>query len=271
MILLSDRKVLGLQGTNVKEFLNGMVTQNIKKLANNQACFAAFLTGQGRLVSDFIVYQKAEDFLLIDCHEKHMMPLAQALHKYDLNQEIEFHDLSDSYNVYVSLSDEKTSEISFNDPRHSQLGLRIFSTTEFENAEPLSAYHRARIKLGVPESAYDATENKTLPNELCFEELNGIDFEKGCYVGQELTARTKFRTLPKKRVMKIEFESAPTQSDEPLLITRDETREIGHCYSVSGNQGIAIVRIAELKKEGDFICDGQSVKLSKPLWCSYEI
>lgn len=271
MILLSDRKVLGLKGKNAKEFLNGMVTQNIETLTKNQASFAAFLTGQGRLIADFILYLKSDDFILIDCHKDQFMALAQGLHKYDLNQEIEFHDLSDEYKVFASLDGETNGDICFTDPRLAELGTRIISSENITNTKGLSEYHAKRINLGVPESVFDATENKTLPNELCFEELNGIDFEKGCYVGQELTARTKFRTLPKKRVMKIEFETAPTAEDEPLLITRGESREIGHCYSISGNQGIAIVRIAELSKDGNISCQGQAVKITKPSWCTYEL
>lgn len=279
MILLSDRKLLGLQGEKVKEFLNSMCTQEIIKMQNHQSTFAAFLTGQGRILADFIVYQKSEDFLVLDCHESQMMPLAKALYGYDLNQQIEFHDLSDTYQVYQSDQPldnyDNENNICTPDPRHAALGFRIYSNNSVPGTDDLATYHRKRIELCIPETAYDAILGKTLPNELCFENLNGIHFEKGCYVGQELTARTKFRTQPKKRLMLLTLtqEHASLQlalNEEPKLIMRG-TREIGHCFSIYGNKAIAIVRIAEAVKEGEITLDGEAVTVEKPTWADYSL
>ena len=288
LVHLSDRSILALTGKDAKEFLQGVITQDIKKLSEKNALYAAHLTPQGRFMYDFFIIQDKEDRILLDCAAWELMPIAKAFHKYLVNQDVEFNDMTEDYDIYAditpckkgepgSISSEKKHEeglISYNDPRLNTLGTRFITPRASKlpkgrtEADKITVYHNHRIKLGVPSGSYDVLKEKTLLSELFMEELHGVSFEKGCYVGQELTARTKHRTTPKKHIFIIKYEG---EAPELGATVTCEDREAGWVFSSSEGQAIGILRLREVEKNKPLCLGGATVKVTIPKWAQKEI
>lgn len=271
---LSDRGLLGLSGPDAKTFLQTMVTCSLNALNPETPLYGAHLTGQGRFLYDFIIIE-TPSHILLDVHKGALMPLAKALHSYQVQNKVEYDDLSEDYSIYASFGNEDAkmnpkNTIIFTEPRLKSLGKRLYIPTN-ENkptsTEPLEAYNTHRIALGVPDGSVDATHGKTIANELCLADLGGIDYKKGCYVGQELTARTHFRTQPKKRLMQVTFEGAPPAIGTPI---KRGNLEVGTLYSTNTQgQGIAIIRLSEAAKGEPLLAEGTELTARKPDWATY--
>jgi len=271
---LSDRGLLGLSGPDAKTFLQTMVTCSLNALGPETPLYGAHLTGQGRFLYDFIIIE-TPSHILLDVHKGALMPLAKALHSYQVQNKVEYDDLSEDYSIYASFCDGIAEEhpkntIIFTDPRLKSLGKRLYIPTN-ENkptpTEPLEAYNTHRIALGVPDGSVDATHGKTIANELCLADLGGIDYKKGCYVGQELTARTHFRTQPKKRLMQVTFTGTAPPVGTPI---KRGNLEVGTLYSTNAQgQGIAIIRLSEAAKGDPLMAESIELTAQKPDWATY--
>jgi folate-binding protein YgfZ len=243
-IHLQDRALLGLTGSDAYEFLQSTITNEMSLLESQQAIYAAHLTTKGKFLYDFFV-SKIDDMYVIDCHKDELMPLAQALNKYVINKDVDFHNLSDDYQLIVADQKIENSTLSYPDPRHKELGFRSWVKELPENLESSMPYTQKRINLGIIDGAYDGLKERSLINEMGFEELNGVSFNKGCYVGQELTARTKFRTEPKKKVFKVKFNGDVQLGD----IIKCGQMDAGWIFSNINHQGLAIIRTRYLDKK----------------------
>jgi folate-binding protein YgfZ len=269
--LLSDRRLLGLTGPDVVEFMQGVCTQNCLKLQQDAPAYGLHLTPQGRFLYDFILIQR-EGILWLDCHAPTAMGLAKALHNYKLRYNLEFHDLGDDYSIYAAVDDAPTlpeGSLKVTDPRLPALGQRLYvpKAAELACTGRMEDYTAHRLRLGVPDGAYDCFPDKSFPNEYCFADLKGIDYKKGCYVGQELTARTHFRTKPRKYVMQVTFAGpAPAVGTEVMR----GGLKIGTMLSSLGQQGLALLRVSEVAK-GEAITASETVlQAIKPSWATYE-
>lgn len=276
LIHLKDRGLLGLSGADAHEFLQGMVTCDINKLSPTNSLYGAHLTPQGRFLDDFFVCL-INNQIVLDCNKKRLMPLAKTLHNYIMRFNVGFEDLSDDYDILASISPSDSqcghtgqipTGIKIIDPRLAGMGYRIITTKGSINANSdTDEYHQHRIKLAVPDGGFDGIRNKTIAGELCLEYLNGVDYEKGCYIGQEITARTHFRTQPKKRLMAITYQgAAPAIGAE----VKCGTLSAGNVFSTSQGYGIAILRLKDTIKGKPLFANGVELEAHKPQWADYE-
>lgn len=249
LIHLKNRGVLGINGPDAAAFLQGAITQDIEKLSKTPLLYAAHLSPQGRFLYDFFI-TKQDDFILLDCAKNELMDLAKSLHQYAVGQNIEMHDLSDAFYVYAAF---QAFDGGIADPRHSGMGYRLVSKEKRAVADDFSAYEEKRVKLGIPDGSLDGLKGKTLTAELGLEYLNGVSFDKGCYVGQEMTARMHHRTKPKKTVFKIAL--ADEQKPHSTLMVGEQ--EAGWIFSNAGRSAIAIVKERYADKFSN---------ISKPSW-----
>ena len=229
---LTDRAILALKGADAKELLQGTITQDINLLDTQPLLYAAHLSPQGKALYDFFIYTVDGTYYL-DVHKPQLLDIAKALHKYCVGLKVDFDDLTDEVNIYAT-----NQETPWPDPRLPDLGYRNYTPNTQKQAEPVESYHAKRINLGVPDIALDAPFGKTLPAELGLEDLNGVSFTKGCYVGQEVTARMHHKTTPKKRLYQTRVTSplppfteikTDTDSKAGWLGTMDLKTQTGLC------------------------------------------
>jgi len=240
IFFLKDRGVVFINGKDAKEFLQNIATNDINKVNDTSSCFASLLTPQGKYLFDFIIVKHKNGYFL-DCEKKQADKLIDRLNVYKLNSSIEILNLSNEFEVavinkekFLSLEgskDEEGNTIRYNDdliildPRLKDLGGRIISNLEkltlsiknlgLKSGDPKNYYNLSH-KLGIPQINTLNLQEKIFGLECNFEELNGIDFKKGCYVGQENTARMKLKNKLRRKLF-------PLKSNEKLSIGSDVT------------------------------------------------
>ena len=209
-ICLKTRGVVSICGKDRVEFLQGLVSGDVAKVQNDHAIYAALLTAQGRVLYDFIIFGN-DDTLFLDCEgEARTTGLIGRLSLYKLRSDVTLTNVSDQYTVMAFLNghpengDIQTPGILVcPDPRHPKMGWRglvpkektsLFIQDGANQDENRDGYERLRLSLGIPDGSRDMEEGKALPLEYGFDELGGVDWEKGCYMGQEVTARMKHRS-----------------------------------------------------------------------------
>lgn len=200
---LPNRSLLAVSGADAAHLLHAISTQNITTLTEGTLLYALHLSPQGKLLFDFFVF-KHNNMYFIDCHHSQLMPLAKALYSYKLNMQVEFDDLSTESTVFWTNEAPVLSNntLTFADPRLPQAGYRSYhlatGQTSTHTEEP-PAYRHMRLTFGIPDIAYDfPPETKLFPADLQLDKLHAINFQKGCYVGQEVTARLKHRSRENK-------------------------------------------------------------------------
>ncbi|MDP7541332.1 MAG: folate-binding protein [Candidatus Pelagibacter bacterium] len=227
--ILEDRGILFIHGSDTKEFLQNLITNDINKVDEANSCFTSLLTPQGKYLFDFLVVKHKKGYF-IDCEKKQIQELFKQLNIYKLRSDIEILNLSNEF-VVVAFSYEKfmlfdeakdllgntfkyREDPIFLDPRHKKLGGRLIINLEklylslkkldLQSIDP-EEYYKLSYELGVPQKNTEKLRNKLFGIECNFEELNGIDFKKGCYVGQENTSRIKLRERLSKRLLPIKL------------------------------------------------------------------
>jgi|TARA_Y100000031_G_scaffold60174_1_gene67975 hypothetical protein len=227
--ILEDRGILFIHGSDTKEFLQNLITNDINKVDEANSCFASLLTPQGKYLFDFLVVKHKKGYF-IDCEKKQIQELFKQLNIYKLRSDIEILNLSNEFVVTVfsyekfMLFDEAKDLLGntfkyredpiFLDPRHKKLGGRLIINLEklylslkkldLQSIDP-EKYYKSSYELGIPQKNTEKLRNKLFGIECNFEELNGIDFKKGCYVGQENTSRIKLREKLSKRLLPIKL------------------------------------------------------------------
>tara|TARA_Y100000816_G_C25976255_1_gene509629 strand:- start:46 stop:918 length:873 start_codon:yes stop_codon:yes gene_type:complete len=235
IFILKDRGVIYINGKDAKEFLQNIVTNDINKVNNTYSCFSSLLTPQGKYLFDFIIVKHKRGYLL-DCELNQIDELIKRLNVYKLNSKIEILNLSNEFQVavisnekFLSFKNSKNEEgytltyrddPFFIDPRNKKLGARVIinleklylsiKKLELKLTEP-KRYYELSYKLGIPQINTKNLKEKIFGLECNLEELNGIDFKKGCYVGQENTARMKLKNKLRKKLF-------PLKSDKKLNI-----------------------------------------------------
>ena len=238
ILILKDRGIIYINGEDAKEFLQNIVTNDINKVNDTFSCFASLLTPQGKYLFDFIIVKHKQGYF-IDCEKKQVDKLIDRLNIYKLNSKIEILNLSNEFEVAVIgkekfLTLENAKDIAGNtikyngdplalDPRSKNLGGRLIANLEKLNlslknlglkSEDPKKYYALSHKLGIPQVNTDKLQEKVFGLECNFEELNGIDFKKGCYVGQENTARMKLKDKLRRKLL-------PLKSNEKLNVGSD--------------------------------------------------
>jgi tRNA-modifying protein YgfZ len=280
---LADRGVVRVTGADAEKLLQGVITNDMDLLASQPAIHAALLTPQGKILFEFFVVKAADGFLLETARDK-AAELAKRLGLYKLRAKATISDASEEYRVLALWGDaahssgETSGSVSFPDPRLAALGLRILAGAEFAadisaatNGEEATAdaYHAHRIALGVPEGGKDYALGDAFPHEADLDQLHGVSFAKGCYVGQEVVSRMQNRATVRKRVVPIE--GADTLTPGAEIKAGDAV--IGTVGSVAGRRALALLRLdraAEAEAKGQpLIADGVAIVLRRPDWASF--
>jgi folate-binding protein YgfZ len=196
---LQDRAIFEISGVDRKKFLQGLITNDINKLAPNQLLYSAMLNPQGRFLYDFFIFEIGET-IFIDCLKLRVDEIIKKLNFYKLRLHVV---IKKNEELVVSWSSEK-SEFALKDPRNINLGYRSYQKNIEFNGDDAS-YHLTRIQNQVAESEYDLTYEKSIILEFGFDDLNAIDYNKGCYIGQELTARTHHLGQVRKKVLYVKL------------------------------------------------------------------
>lgn len=254
IIGLASRAVIEAAGPDWRGFLQGLLTNDVEALSPGQARFAGLLTPQGRLLYDLFVVA-GEDGALLDVEAQHREAIIQRLAMYRLRAKV---DVRPSPLKVFSLPAASVDGIE--DPRLPALGRRLYAAA-MDQAEPEDAYDAHRLALGVP-GPRDWSHEKTYPIEADFDLLNGIDFHKGCFVGQETTSRMKRRGAVKNRMLPIDFEGAPPPFGSEVLAGSLRAGEV-----LSGREGraMALLRLDRIQ-DAPLTVDGRPVRVAYPAW-----
>jgi folate-binding protein YgfZ len=276
-VALANRGVLRLAGEDVQGFLQGLVSNDVSLLARDRSLYAALLTPQGKYLFDFLLLEAGDGSILLDAERDRLPALRQRLMLYRLRAKVTIEDAGEALAVLAVLGPEAAAALDLPpsagaaraegeavlavDPRAAGLGVRVvlpaaavegFMAAHGLAPAPFAAYDRLRLELGVPDGSRDLVQEKSILLESGFEELNGVSFTKGCFVGQELTARTKHRGLVKKRLVPVRIEGPVPESG--ALISRGG-RDAGELRSVladgepGGAIGLALLRLEQLGPE----------------------
>lgn len=251
--ILIDRTVIAVSGPEAHTFLQGLITNDITELTPQHALYAALLSPQGKILFDFLLFADGET-VLIDCHKDVRDALIKRLSMYKLRSKIEIAARDDR----IVIADEGPY-----DPRLATLGQRAIVATGIETVDATDAYHDWRWGLGVPEAA-DFGSEKIFAMDGGLDELHAISFTKGCYVGQELTARMKHRGTDRKRLLPVNAPDAELATGAP--VTAGDI-ELGTMMSSYGDAGYALIRLDRLAEAtAPISVGGAEVSIIKPDW-----
>lgn len=300
-LILPHRGVLRISGPDRVAFLQGLVSNDIDAVSPTQSVWSAFLTAQGKFLHEFFVTEEPADAgsdegtetegaLLIECEAERLPDLQRRLKLYKLRSQVQLEDVRTNYSVVALFGDAALSTLGlensagmsadlgegrvFVDPRLIEMGARailpaataeaVLAGAGFELAT-LAEYDRLRSELGVPDGSRDLEIEKSILLENGFDELHGVDWDKGCYMGQELTARTKYRGLVKKRLMPVEISGTAPAPGTPLLL---EGKEVGIMRSAIDSRGLATVRLNALQETDslEMHAGETTIVARKPSW-----
>ena len=268
---LEDRAVIAVSGPEARTLLQGLITNDIERLAPGRGLYAALLTPQGKILFDFIIAE-GEGAVLLDCAAEAAEGLLKRLRLYKLRAKVEI-GLREQLGVYVNLAghpenrptDYAARAVTFPDPRLAALGMRSIASRNEMPSQIAGAnvYRDHRLALGVPEAG-DFGSDKIFALDAGLDELHGVSFEKGCYVGQELTARMKHRGTARKRLLLVTGEKLPA----PGMAVMANGGSLGEIVSVHGTRGFALIRLDRLEETQGAALEagGTPVTLTKQDW-----
>ncbi len=282
--LLPERGVIKVSGEDTRRFLNGLATNDSGKVAPGSPRFAALLTPQGKIIVDFIVAEASSedgDGFFLDCPRALASALVDKLAFYKLRAKVSVEDLSQALGVMALWPNAADSEYgrSYRDPRHASLGTRVMLPPALagEAAADLGAtlvdadaYDAHRIALGVPRGGADFVYGDTFPHEADMDQLAGVDFDKGCYVGQEVVSRVEHRATARSRIVPIAYDEFSPMPGVPVMAG---DKEVGRLGTTAKGRGLAFVRIDRV---ADALAAGQpltaggiAIRLVKPDWARF--
>jgi folate-binding protein YgfZ len=258
---LPGRGVLALTGADRVGFLNGLVSNDVAQAAPGRAVWAALLTAQGKWLADFFIFAE-EGRLLLDCETAQAPMLLQRLQRYKLRADIAL--AHTGLGIYAAWggAPPPLAVAGAPDPRLAAAGWRLLGPAGLPANDDEAAYDQHRLGLGLPDGSRDMEAEKTVLLEAGFDELNGISWTKGCYMGQELTARTRYRGLIKRRLLPVRADTVLPAPGTPVL---SEGREIGQMRSSRGTIGLATLRLDALNA-ADIEAGGMRLAVIPPDW-----
>ena len=286
--ILEDRGLLFIQGADANEFLQNLITNDINKVDDDNSCFASLLTPQGKYLFDFLLVKHKNGYF-IDCEKKQVDELFKQLNAYKLRSKIEILNLSNEF-VVAAFSHEKFlkfeeakdfagSTLKYNedpvllDPRNKKLGGRLIINLEklYLSLKKLDLksidsieYYKFSHKLGIPQKDTEQLRNKLFGIECNFVEMNGIDFKKGCYVGQENTSRIYLKNKLSKRLLPIEIINGKLKEGDKILIN---DQEIGKVL-IDNSYPFALVKYLNdnFDPNAEYKSENSILKINKPEW-----
>ena len=286
--ILEDRGILFIYGDDSIGFIQNLITNDINKVTDTNSCYASLLSPQGKYLFDFIIIRHKNGFI-IDCEKDQVNNLFKQLNLYKLRSKVEVLDLSNEF-VVAAISLEKYNSFPNSkeilgytfkyredpvilDPRHKNLGGRILINLEKLHlslkklelkSAPLDEYYQISYELGIPQKNTGKLQNKLFGIECNFEELNCLDFKKGCYVGQENTSRIKIKNKLNKRLLPIELIKGSIKDGDIIL---SKNNEIGKVL-ISEKYSFGLIKVKD--KDFDFNEVYKSgtadIKILRPNW-----
>jgi folate-binding protein YgfZ len=251
--LLPDRGVVKVSGIDARDFLNGLVTTDVTLLHPGLGRFGALLTPQGKIIVDFLITEAPSGHgggFLIDCPRALAQALADKLGFYKLRAKVAVENLSDSLGVLAAWDGDAAMkpDLAFADPRHAALGWRILAPEELAQkvADLIGAdlvespaYDAHRIASGVPRGGLDFMYGDAFPHETNMDRLHGVDFDKGCYVGQEVVSRMQHRGTARTRTIPVIVDGPAPEPGAAILAGE---KPVGTMGSTAGHNGLALIR-----------------------------
>ena len=258
---LPERTVLAVTGADRVGFLNGLVSNDVALAGPGRAIWSALLTAQGKYLADFFIFAEP-DRLLLDCDSSQAAMLGQRLMRYKLRADVAMSPTD--FGVYAAWGDAPDTEgvIAAADPRLPAAGWRLLSDAKLPTSATFDDWDLHRLALGLPDGPRDLEAEKTVLLEAGFDELDGVSWTKGCYMGQELTARTRYRGLVKRRLLPVRAATPLPPPGTPLLA---DGREVGQMRSSRGLLGLASIRLDALGAT-ELRTNGVVLQLSVPPW-----
>ena len=282
--LLPDRGVVKVVGDDARTFLNGLFTTDIGRVAPDNACFAALLTPQGKIIVDAILAEApARDGggFLLDVPKALAKTCVDRLNFYKLRAKVIIEDLSEVLGVIATWEGEAVTEygLCYCDPRLPALGWRVMLPPHLAaeaaadlGAElvPAAAFEAHRIALGVPRGGFDFIYGDTFPHEADMDQLHGIDFHKGCFVGQEVVSRMEHRGTARTRIVPVAYDGfAP---DAGAAVTA-AGKQVGTFGSSAGGRALVMLRLDRtedaLAAGHDLVAGAVALRLVKPDWARF--
>lgn len=290
--VLDRRSVVAVTGEDRKAFLQGLVSNDMLRVTPDHAAYALFLTPQGKFLHDFTVVESGSDSaLLLDPETDRRADLLRRLKMYKLRSKIALEDRAGALQVVVAFGDGALAAlglpaeagaarpfgggIAFTDPRLPALGGRLFLPADgiaaLEEAglvrRDAADYDGLRLSLGVPDGSGELIPEKSIPLENRMDALNAISWDKGCYMGQELTARTKYRALIKKKLFPAVIDGPAPEPGSPVTL---DGKEAGEVRSVHGGAALALLRLEEVRRATEnglrFQAGAATLTPSEPDW-----
>ena len=290
VITLEDRGFIEVKGTEAKDFLQNIVTNDIEKVTDQLTVFSSILTPQGKYLFDFFVL-KLKDSYLLECEKKSTEKIIKLLNYYKLRSKVDFADLTEKY-VALVISLEKFKEINnfdfsigkttsygndpvYIDPRNSNLGAKLISKLENMHLtikklnltiSDKKKYYNKSFELGIPQINLDKLREKVFGIENNLDELNGIDFKKGCYVGQENTSRIKLRNKLRRRILPVQKITGEISEND---IIKYKDNDIGKIM-IDKPYSFALVKVVDPDlnefNNNELVCGKSKIKIVKPDW-----
>jgi tRNA-modifying protein YgfZ len=282
--LLTDRGVIAVKGEDARRLLNGLLTADIAAVAPGTARFAALLTPQGKIAVDgFVAQGPSADALLVDCPRALTSRLVERLNFYKLRAKAHVEDISDQLGVLAAWDGTGTVHggMAFADPRLPAMGLRVL--LEPQGAEPAATalgtqltdpqtFEAHRIALGVPSGGVDFAYGDAYPHEADMDQLNGVDFDKGCYVGQEVVSRMEHRGRIRTRVVPVSYAGSAPTVGAPV---RAGGKAVGTMGSAAAGRGLALLRLDRVEEalaaSLTLEAGGTSLNVLKPSWARFAV
>ena len=290
VITLEDRGFIEVKGTEAKDFLQNIVTNDVEKVTSSSSVFSSILTPQGKYLFEFFII-KLKDSYLIECEKESTEEIIKLLNYYKLRSKVDFTNLNNKYSASV-ISLEKFKEIDssnllkgktinyedgfiYIDPRNDKLGAKIISKIETIqiktkklnlNVVDKNKYYKKCFEIGIPQINLKNLKDKIFGIENNLDELNGIDFKKGCYVGQENTSRIKLRNKLRRRILPIKVVKGDILENDKIKYKGNEIGKI----MINKPYVFALVKVVdpELNEfiNADLVCGNSKVKILKPDW-----
>ncbi len=287
--IAESRSLLVVDGPDARSFLQGIVSNDVGKVTPEASIWAAFLTPQGKYLHDFFIAQVGET-LLLDCEAARRDDLSMRLRRYKLRAKVSI-EPDDGRGVAVAFGETALPPLDlpdtagaareieggtvFVDPRLPAVGARailpaarvegLLETAGLRRSDT-AAYDTLRITLGLPDGSRDLEIEKSLLIESGFNELHGVDWDKGCYMGQELTARTHYRALIKKRLVPVRVEGALPAPGTPVTV---DGKEVGVLRSGQGGIALALLRLDRLSGDEPLRAGEARLTVQKPDWATF--
>ena len=257
---LPGRAVLSVTGAEAAHFLHNLLTADVEHLGDGGATLAALLSPQGKILFDMLVVRQGDGFL-IDCAADQRADLLKRLAMYRLRAKVEVAPRDD---LHVSVSPGEIPG-GYRDPRSAAIGWRATGP----EGRPAQGYDAARIALGLADSAADLGSGEFFPHEANLDQLGGVSFKKGCYVGQEVVSRMEHRGTARSRILPVALGgAAPLRGTE----VRAGEKLVGTLLSSSGNAALALLRLDRLAEaEAPLLAGGIAVHVLKPRWATYDV